>query len=533
MPARRIPRGRRRDPQRVNPHVGTRVEAFVRGAELGLVAAVLAAGRDEILRRWLEAARAQPFHAAQRDRAVADHLPHLFDALVTFLQRSAPQSVDPAPPLDDPAVLAAARAHARDRFAQGLRAAEVLTEFRLLRQEIGRELRARADVAADVVGAELLVHDALDGASTLALAALEAHEAERRETEIALRRYAQLLDQAHDAVFTWELRGPINYWNRGAEELYGFSRTLAIGRVSHELLHARPDQVAAFLAALEQNGRWEGELEHTDRAGRTVYVDSRMILVHEERRRHVLESNRDVTERRRAEAEREALIAVLAHDLKTPLTAIKGGAELLRRQAAAGRLTPARAATDARIIDTGVTAAVAQIDELLDSVRLHAGRPLDLVRGPADLVALAQRVAARAQQTTDRHAVTVDVGVPELVGNWDAARLERVLENLLANAVKYSPHGGDITVRVGQEGRRWATVAVQDHGIGIPGADLPYVFERYRRGANVIGQIPGEGIGLAGAQHIVQQHGGALSVESEAGVGSTFTMRLPLARANH
>jgi PAS domain S-box-containing protein len=503
----------------------------VRDVELGAVAAILADERDEILRRWLEAARAQPFHAAHPDGAVADHIPRLFDSLVDFLLRSAPRTVAPCPPLNDPGVHASARAHAHDRFQQGLGAADVLTEFRLLRQEIGRALREHVAGAADIVGAELLVNDTLDGASILGLAALDAHGAERRRSEAAERRYAQLLDQAHDAVFAWQWQGPIMYWNRGAEELYGYSRDEAVGRISHELLGSPPDEVAAVMAALERDGRWEGELQHRDRDGRAVYVDSRMVFLEEDNGPHVLESNRDVTGRRLAAAERAALLAVLAHDLKTPLTTIKGSADLLQRQATSGRLTAARVAERATSISAAAAGMAAQLDELLDAARLRSGRLLDLALRPTDLVALARRLAAQAQAATDRHTIDVDASVPELIGEWDVYRLERVLRNLLANAVKYSPAGGTITVRVAREegpDGPWAFLSVQDRGMGIPAADLPCVFEPYRRGRNVSNEFPGEGIGLTGARQIVEQHGGTIAATSAEGAGSTFTIRLPL-----
>jgi PAS domain S-box-containing protein len=523
-----MPEARRRDPARVDPHVGRRVGAFARGAELAPVAELLSKGRDEILRRWFEAARAQPFHADRPDLAVADHIPHLFDALVAFLQRAGPHAVDPSPPLDDAAVRDAAGAHARDRFAQGLGAADVLTEFRLLRQEIGRALRTQsAGLAADVAGAELLVHDALDGATTLALAALDAQEAARREAEARLRLYGRMLDQAHDAVLAWDLDGGVLFWNRGAEELYGFVPGEALGRSSHELLGTPDAQAAAIRAALERDGWWEGTLAHATREGRSVLVDSRMVLVAEGERRRVLESNRDVTER-------EALLAALAHDLKTPLTAIKGSADLLARQAAGGRLDAGRVGDRAAAIGAAAKAMAALIGELLDAARLRSGQPLELVRHPTDLVALARRVVGQVQAGTAAHALAVEATVPELVGDWDAFRLERVLGNLLANAVKYSPAGGEVRVVIsridGPDGGR-ALLRVRDRGIGIPAADLPRVFERYRRAANVRGRIAGEGIGLAGARQIVEQHGGTIEAESREGEGATFTVRLPLDEA--
>jgi signal transduction histidine kinase len=164
---------------------------------------------------------------------------------------------------------------------------------------------------------------------------------------------------------------------------------------------------------------------------------------------------------------------------------------------------------------------------VLDAARLQEGRPLELDRRPTDLVALARRAAAECQQTTGRHRIRCEAQVPRLVGRWDAARLERVLGNLLDNAVKYSPGGTEITLTVARSGAT-AVVAVRDRGVGIPAGDLPRVFERFYRGSNVAGRIGGTGLGLAGVKRIVEQHGGTIEVESVEGVGSTFTVRLPL-----
>ncbi len=134
-------------------------------------------------------------------------------------------------------------------------------------------------------------------------AALQAENIERKRAEDALRRQANLLEQVHEAILVCELPGTIIYWNRGAEQLYGFSREEAIGRLSHDLLrteHAIPMDL--FEATIERHGTWTGELTQTTRDGRKVVVDSRCVLVHEaDGRRLVLETNRDITERKRAE----------------------------------------------------------------------------------------------------------------------------------------------------------------------------------------------------------------------------------------
>lgn len=152
-----------------------RVEGLTRGADLGPVAEVLAARRDEILRRWLEVTQRQPFHQGRRSRAVSDHLPHLFDGLLAVLRRTAPRHAIYEAPLDDEHVLSAAKEHATVRFEQGLGAADIVTEFRLLRHEISRAMRLYLDESespGDVVAAELVVNDALDGATALSMSAL-------------------------------------------------------------------------------------------------------------------------------------------------------------------------------------------------------------------------------------------------------------------------------------------------------------------------------------------------------------------------
>jgi signal transduction histidine kinase len=121
--------------------------------------------------------------------------------------------------------------------------------------------------------------------------------------------------------------------------------------------------------------------------------------------------------------------------------------------------------------------------------------------------------------------------VPALFGDWDAARLGRVLANLLANAIKYSPQGGPITVDLKREemdAGAFAVLAVRDQGLGIPAEDLPRIFEPFQRARNVVGRIGGSGLGLASVRQIVEQHGGTIAVTSEGGAGSTFTVRLPL-----
>jgi signal transduction histidine kinase len=152
-----------------------RVSDLARNAELGNVGELLAARRAEILGGWLREAAAQPFHAGDTEHAVADHIPRLFDAIVTLLARAAPPGTAVAAPLADPQIEGAARDHAESRFELGLGPADVAVEFRLLRQEIGRALvRDLPDhlAAADAIAAHAVIDDVIDAASSVAMVAL-------------------------------------------------------------------------------------------------------------------------------------------------------------------------------------------------------------------------------------------------------------------------------------------------------------------------------------------------------------------------
>ena len=167
----------------------------------------------------------------------------------------------------------------------------------------------------------------------------------------------------------------------------------------------------------------------------------------------------------------------------------------------------------------------------MDTAQLQAGQPLELRRRLVDVVAMVRACAVEAQRVSPSHVVSVKSDTSSLPVRADGSRIERVIRNMLDNAIKYSPAGGDVVVRTKREedeGGNWAVVTIEDRGLGIPAADLPYVFDRFRRGGNVQRHIAGSGIGLTGAQQIVAQHGGAIAVQSVEGEGSTFTLRLPL-----
>ena len=227
---------------------------------------------------------------------------------------------------------------------------------------------------------------------------------------------------------------------------------------------------------------------------------------------------------------RDRFLASVTHDLKSPLATISGQAQLLRR---ATRLERGEGSVPvdeglARIEAT-VERMASMLDELLNVARLELGRPLELERRRMDLVALARLVASEHQQQTQRHIIQL-AGERELIGEWDPPRLQRVLDNLLSNALKYSPDGGMVTVAIirdEDDAGDSAILSVRDQGVGIPVADLPRIFEAFQRAHNVA-RIGGSGVGLTVALQIVAQHGGTLTVDSREGYGSTFTVRLPV-----
>jgi signal transduction histidine kinase len=182
------------------------------------------------------------------------------------------------------------------------------------------------------------------------------------------------------------------------------------------------------------------------------------------------------------------------------------------------------------VIDECSAQLVRLVDELLDLTRLRMGHGLELDYGPADLIKIVRRLSGESQKISPRHTIEVETDLARMLGDWDEARIERIVANLISNAVKYSPRGGPITIQLATEeraGQEWAILAVRDHGIGIPAAEIERVFEPYYRASNIAGTVSGSGIGLAGTRNIVEQHGGQICVESEVG-DTTFTVRLPL-----
>jgi len=238
--------------------------------------------------------------------------------------------------------------------------------------------------------------------------------------------------------------------------------------------------------------------------------------------------------RDRAEQARQARDAVLAsvsHDLRNPLAAALGYLQLLQRRVAADPEAPARSLAPALAkTELAVTRMRIMTEELVDAARLEAGHELALAPRLTDLVALVRETIEEQALAGRGHRLHVASASLELWVACDAARMGRVIANVISNAIKYSPAESPIVVELGSEtdaAGSWATICVADEGVGIPAEDLPHVFERFHRARNVLGQAVGSGLGLAGVRQIVEQHGGRVSLESQEGVGTTVRIHLP------
>ncbi len=224
----------------------------------------------------------------------------------------------------------------------------------------------------------------------------------------------------------------------------------------------------------------------------------------------------DISPIKELEGQKDAFLAAASHDLKNPLAIVKAQAQLLIRRAANLESPEKASIVDGLLgIDFATRRLTGMVNELLDVARMQMGRPIELDPRSTDLVALAQHVATDLQKATSRHRITVEATEPTLQGLWDGDRLERVLVNLVSNAIKYTPEGGPIEIKVGREqdnGVDWAVLQVRDQGIGVPPEEQSRIFERFFRASNVAGRIEGAGIGLSGVRQIVEQHGGTISV---------------------
>ncbi|HEY8601258.1 MAG TPA: ATP-binding protein [Thermomicrobiales bacterium] len=226
---------------------------------------------------------------------------------------------------------------------------------------------------------------------------------------------------------------------------------------------------------------------------------------------------------------RDRFVAVAAHEMRTPVTSAKGYLQLLERQLQGDALDRDRLELFAGRIGAGLDRLEALVSDLLDVTRIQQGR-LDLDPAPCDLVDIGKVVIERAEglehRTKRTHRLILDAPDP-VIGEWDCARLDQVVTNLVSNAVKYSPDGGEVRVQIDALADGQSQLAISDQGLGISPEEQRELFKPFARGAAVQRRISGTELGLYIVRQIIEAHGGTITVASTLGQGTTFTVTLP------
>jgi len=379
-------------------------------------------------------------------------------------------------------------------------------------------------------------------AATSKAAAFVQEQAARAEAEAGLARLRQVVDVMPEGILLADAAGSVYLHNAAAAEILGQVPTSVIPSSEVPPIYRRldgsicppEDQPLARAVFRQEVVRGEQLIVTNTTTGREVPILVNSAPLSDTARLPAggVTVFQDITPLHDLDRQRDEFLAAVSHDLRTPVAVIKGRTNLLQRAVRqSDRPDTTEVVSGLQTIDDSTVHLVRLIDELLDLMRLRMGHPVELDLAPTDLIEIAQRLAGEHQKMSPDHPIRVEADVDSLVGHWDKARLERVVSNLLSNAVKYGVHGGEIGISVTQEAdgaQDWAVLAVRNHGLGIPAAELDRVFDVYFRGTNVSETISGTGVGLAGARHIVEQHGGAITAESVLGEITTFTVRLPL-----
>jgi PAS domain S-box-containing protein len=367
------------------------------------------------------------------------------------------------------------------------------------------------------------------------------------QSEVAERtQQASLLDLTHDTIFVRDMGDVITYWNRGAEELYGWRAEQAIGQRAPELLRTVfPLPIDEIRAELLRAGRWEGELERTKADGTRVVVACRWSLRHggRERPEAILETNNDITERKRRELEvrtlnahlerrtaelqatnreLEAFAYSISHDLRAPLRHTVGYTELLQNNAAASLDTKNRRYM--RLILEAAKRMGNLIDDLLAFSRIGRAETR-MVRVSLDQ--LVKEALHDIRPETEGRNIAWNVGpLPDVYG--DRSMLKLVLVNLLSNSVKFTRTRAQAEIEIGcaADNPGETVIFVRDNGVGFDMQYADKLFGVFQR-LHPTEAFEGTGIGLATVQRVIHRHGGRVWAEGVVDRGATFHFSVP------
>jgi two-component system, LuxR family, sensor kinase FixL len=368
-----------------------------------------------------------------------------------------------------------------------------------------------------------------------------------RRAEEESRQQAALLDLTHDTVLVRDGQGRLTFWNRGAEELYGWSAAEAMGQPTHKLLRtAFPAPLAVVEAELHRTGRWEGELTQSRRDDCRIVVASRWSLQRDAQARPVatLETNNDITARKRAEealsqAQTELarvarvttlgqLAASIAHEVNQPLTAIIADSSAALNWLALEQPELAKARAALLAIGKDGERAAKVLTHIRGMLSARSAQPYQA----CDVCSVIRETLPLLGAEFARHAIRVDVLLPPerpLVVMGDAIQLQQVLLNLLLNAAEASKDVAAerrciivVTDLQGDESRASVVIDVRDMGVGIGDIDLPRLFEPF-----YTSKPGGLGMGLSVAKAIIERHAGQLWVSRNPDWGVTFHVSIP------
>ena len=388
--------------------------------------------------------------------------------------------------------------------------------------------------------------------------------ARERMLSAAFQRTIQLIELAHDAVIVSDPQSRVQFWNQGAERLYGWTQIEALGQVTHTLLSTRfPTSFDEIQQDLFETGQWEGILEHERADGKQVMVESRQVLVRnaDGSPEAILEINRDITDRERLSQEREEaraselaareaanrmdeFLGIVSHELKTPLTSISGNLQLARRrltsignEATAGDNLLLRKLEEVQTILSRAERQVGLqnrlVSDLVDVSRISVER-LELHVEAIELVALVRDVVEDQRAAAPSRSIAFATTVLAVMVRADGERIGQVVNNYVSNALKYSAQDRPVMIRVDVQAD-YARVSVRDEGPGLSPEQQERIWERFYRVPEIsvqAGSGVGLGLGLHICQKIIEEHGGQVGVESARGQGAAFWFTLPLDRTD-
>ncbi|HEX8832941.1 MAG TPA: ATP-binding protein, partial [Abditibacteriaceae bacterium] len=340
------------------------------------------------------------------------------------------------------------------------------------------------------------------------------------------------LQSLGSGVLMVETTGHISLVNSAARALFGLKEGEGIGLGYDEVIQQEP--IRDVLGEAVNGGKEGGveiEIELPGSHEPHIY-QAQTAFVRGERNGFpavlgVVMIFNDITAIRNVERMKTAFVSTVSHELRTPLTSIKGFVSTLL-QDTEGYFDAESRQEFYQIIDSECDRLRRLIDDLLNVSRIESGRALQMNWSLFEPLAVVEKVMQAQRSYTDKHRLILDFNgeVPRLLGDSD--KFDQILTNLLSNAIKYSPHGGEVRVEV-DVSEQDLNLRVSDQGIGIARDKMGRLFEKFERIDNRdTRQAGGTGIGLFLVKHLVEQHEGDISIESELGKGSVFIVRMPL-----